>query len=51
MQQALLPVDMSNFNQNNVKIIKNVTNYINLAPAKARPETFFRSEGNFQSHD
>ena len=42
MQQALLPVDMSNFDQKNIKIITT------SALAKAVLETFFRSEGNFQ---
>ena len=42
MKQALLPVNMSNFNQTNIKIITN------SALAKAGPETFFRSEENFQ---
>ena len=42
MLQALLPVDISNFNQKNIKIITN------LARAKAGPQTFFRLEGNFQ---
>ena len=45
MQQAFLPVDMSNFNQKNNKIITN------WAQAKAGPETFFRPEGNFQHFD
>ena len=41
MQQSLLRVDMSNFNQKNIKMITN------SALAKAERETFFRSEGNF----
>ena len=45
MQQASLPVDMLNFNQKITKIIKN------SALAKAGPETFFQSEGNFQYLD
>ena len=45
MQQALLPVDMSNFDQKTIKIITN------SALTKAGPETFFRSEGNFQHLD
>ena len=45
MQQALLLVDMSNFNQKNIKIITNA------ALAKAGLETFFQSEGNFQHLD
>ena len=45
MQQALLPVDMSNFNQKNIKIITNLT------LVKAGLETFFRSEENFQHLD
>ena len=35
MYQALFPVDLSNFNQKNIKII------LNLALVKAGPETFF----------
>ena len=42
MQQTLLPVNMSNFNQKSIKIITN------LALAKAGLETLFQSEGNFQ---
>ena len=45
MQQAFLPEDMPNFNQKNIKIIPN------SALVKAKPETFFRSEGNFQYLD
>ena len=45
MQQALLPVDMSNFNQKYIKIITN------SALAKAGPETFFRSKRNFEHLD
>ena len=45
MQQAFLPVDMLNFTPKNIKIITN------SALAKAGPETFFRSEGNFQHLD
>ena len=41
MQQALLLVDMSNFNQKSIKII------MNSALAKAGPKAFFRSEENF----
>ena len=45
MQQALLPMDMSNFNLKNIKIITN------SALANAGPEAFFGSEGNFQHLD
>ena len=43
-QKALLPVEMSNFNQKK-KIVTN------SALAKIGQETFFRSEGNFQDLD
>ena len=38
MQQAVLPVDMSIFNQKSIQIITI------SAPAKAEPATFFQSE-------
>ena len=48
MQQALLLVDMSNFNK---KIYIYINIITNSALAKAGPETFFRSETNFQHLD
>ena len=45
MQRAVLPVNILNFNQKNIKIIKN------SALAKAGLETFFQSKENFQHLD